>query len=61
MAKLKGLDDLLGVAQRSTAFEEKADALIGTSHGLGDLIDILGLDNGLEVIFQKLGEIVCTW
>lgn len=58
VVKLEDLGDLLGVVERGTALDQVADALLRATDGLGDLIDILWLDNGLEVILQKLGEVV---
>jgi hypothetical protein len=38
--------------------DELADSPLWPLDGLGDLIDILGLDNGLEVVLENLGEVV---
>lgn len=58
MVQLQSLDHLLGVAQCGTAPEQVANALLRAANSLGDLIDILGLDNSLEVVLEKLGKVV---
>jgi hypothetical protein len=37
-----------------------ANALLRAADGLGNLVHVLGLDDSLEVIFEKLGEVVLT-
>lgn len=58
VVEFKHLTNFLHVAERGTARKQSLDALLGAANGLGDLVDILGLDDGLEVIFQQLGEVV---
>lgn len=58
VVQLENVADLFHVAQRGSALEEEANALVGASDSPGDLVDILGLNHGLEVIFQELGEVV---
>jgi hypothetical protein len=58
VAQLEGIDGRLHVAQSRSALEELANRLDALDSP-GDLVDILRLDNGLEVIFKKLGEVVC--
>jgi len=41
-----------------TALDETLDLLDRTLDGTRNLINILGLDNGLQVILQNLGEVV---
>lgn len=59
VVQLQDIGDLLHVAQRGTALDQESHALVGAPDSLGDLVHILGLDDGLEVILQKLGEVVC--
>jgi hypothetical protein len=40
--------------------DERANTPIGRLDGFGNLVDILGLDDGLEVVLEDLGEIVCV-
>jgi hypothetical protein len=58
VVELEDLGDVLGVAQGVSALEEGANTLVGSTDSLGDLVDVLGLDDGLEVILQELGEVV---
>ena len=56
----KGIENLVEVIEGAAALNEELDALIGGADGLGDLVDVLGLDNSLQVILEKLGEVVCN-
>ena len=58
VVQLQDIGDLFHVAQRGTALDQESHALLGAPDSLGDLVHILGLDDGLEVILQKLGEVV---
>jgi hypothetical protein len=58
VVKFENVGDLLGVSKGGSAFDEEPDALVGSLDGSGDLVHVLGLDNSLEVILQKLGEVV---
>jgi hypothetical protein len=60
VVKLESVTNLFGISETGTAFNQETDALVGPSDRLGDLVDILGLDHGLEVILEKLGEVVCN-
>lgn len=55
----KGVEDLVEVVEGAAALNEELDALVGSADGLGNLIDVLGLDNSLQVILEELGEVVC--
>ena len=55
----QGVKHLVQVVHRDAAFDQGLDALVPRADGLGDLVDVLRLDDGLEVIFKKLGEVVC--
>lgn len=54
----KHIHDLIHVVELRTALDETLDLLDRTPDGTRDLINILGLDNGLQVILQNLGEVV---
>lgn len=56
--RTKSVENLVEVVQRAAALEEELDALVGRADRPGDLVNILGLDNSLEVVLQKLGEVV---
>jgi hypothetical protein len=58
MVQLKNVGDLLSITEGSSALDEVANTLLGATDSLWDLVDILGLDHCLEVIFQQLGEVV---
>lgn len=60
MVELKNVGNLLHVAKGVAALNQSANALLRAADSLGDLINILRLDDGLEVIFQQLGEVICT-
>ena len=49
---------MVHVVHLSTSFDEVADILDWTLHCSRDLVDILRLHNGLQVVFQHLGKIV---
>lgn len=52
------IHDLLHVVQLDTSRDEILHALDGALDGAGNLINILGLDNSLQVVLQDLGEII---
>lgn len=54
----EGLENLIQIIHRQAALEQGFDALFGPSYSPGNLVDVLWLDNGLEVIFQQLREVV---
>lgn len=58
MVELKDVANVLHVAQGCSALDQVSHTLVGPPDSLGDLINVLRLDNSLEVIFQKLGEVV---
>lgn len=58
MVQLQDIGNLLGVAKRGATLNQVADALFGATDSLRDLIDVLGLDDCLEVVFEELGEVV---
>lgn len=58
MLKLKGLEDLFGIFERGAALDQVTHALVGAAHSLGDLVNVLRLDDRLEVILKQLGEVV---
>lgn len=49
---------LIKILHRDTALDQCLDALVGGADGPGDLIDVLRLDDGLEVILKQLSEVV---
>lgn len=46
------------VVHLGTSLDERSDRLDWSLYGLGDLVDILWLDDGLQVILQDLGKVV---
>lgn len=54
----KGIEHRVQVTESVAALEQELDRSIGTTNSLGDLVNVLGLDDGLQVILQKLGEVV---
>lgn len=54
------LDDLLdsSLVDFGTLLEEEANGSVLALDGSGDLVDVLGLDNGLKVVLENLGEVV---
>lgn len=59
VSQLQNVEDGIEVAHGSIGLlvKDGADGALSATEGLGDLIDILRLDNGVEVIFEKLGEV----
>lgn len=57
--KLELVDHVVEVVHLRAGANELADSPLGPLDGLGNLVDILGLDDGLEVVFEDLGEVVC--
>jgi hypothetical protein len=58
MVKLEDIGDLLGSLQGVSALDKMADTSVGATDSLGNLINVLRLDNSLEIVLQKLGEVV---
>jgi hypothetical protein len=58
-ARTQGVEHLVEIAQREAAFNQGLDTLVGGADGLGDLVDVLRLDDGLEIVLEQLGEVVC--
>lgn len=58
VVELKNITNLLEVTELRSAGNKSLDCLIWGSDGSWDLIDILRLDDSLEIIFKKLGEVV---
>ena len=59
VVQLEDIGHLFHVTERCSALDEESDTLVGAFNSPGDLVHILRLDHGLEVVLQKLGEIVC--
>lgn len=53
------VQDLVKIVHLRPGFKQSLDSLVWALDGLGDLINILGLDNGLKIIFQDFGEVIC--
>lgn len=60
LLQLQGLHDLLEplIADLTTLLDEGPDAALSSFDSFRDLIDILGFDDGLEIVLENLGEIV---
>jgi hypothetical protein len=60
LSRTQCLDDLLDsiLVDFGTLLEEEANGSVLALDGSGDLVDVLGLDNGLEVVLENLGEVV---
>ena len=58
MQLTEGIANLLQVIHRRAGADEVLDGPVGAPDGLGNLVDILGLDDGPEVILEKLREVV---
>ena len=58
MAEFEGVQNLVQVAQRGAAFQKALNRPLRATDSLRDLIDILRLDDGLQVILEDLGEVV---
>lgn len=58
MTQLKHIQDLLEVVELLRLVKEGLDRLLRAANGLGELVDILRLHNGGQVVFQKLCEVV---
>jgi hypothetical protein len=58
VAQLQSVEHLVQVAHRDAAFNQGLDALVSGTDSLGNLVDVLRLDDGLEVILEQLGEVV---
>lgn len=61
VVQLQNPGHFLSVSKSGTALDKMADAFLWATDSLGDLIDILGLDNSLEVVLQELGEVVYVY
>jgi hypothetical protein len=53
------VDHLVKVVHLRACTDELSNSLLWALDGLGDLVDILGLDDGLKVVFKNLGKVVC--
>jgi hypothetical protein len=58
--QLELVDHLVKVLHLCSCLDEAANGAVGALDGLWDLVDILGLDDGLEVVFEDLCEVVCV-
>ena len=60
MSHTQCLDDLLdsGLVDFGALLDEETDGSVVALDGSRDLIDILGLNDGLEVVLKNLGEVV---
>ena len=58
MSKLKHVDDIVKVVIRRAALHELTHSGHGAFDGLGNLIDILWLDDRMQVVFKNFGEVV---
>lgn len=58
MVELENVGDSLNISKSSTAVDEGLDALLGAADSLGNLVNVLGLNDSLEIIFKQLGEVV---
>lgn len=58
VVQLQNPGHFLGVSKGGTALDKVANALLRATDSLGNLIDILGLDNSLKIILQELSEVV---
>lgn len=60
VVQLKGVANLLKVVHLGSALNESLDGLVSCTDSSWNLVDILRLDNGLQVILEELGEVVCS-
>ena len=60
VSQLKLVNHLVEVLHLGAGADELADGAVGRLDSLGKLVDILGLDDGLEIVFQDLCEVVCA-
>jgi hypothetical protein len=58
MELTESVQDLVQVVHGLAAFNQELDSLVGGADRLGDLVDVLRLDNGPQIILQNLGEVV---
>jgi len=58
MGLTEGVQDLVQVVHGLAALNQELDSLVGSADRLGDLVDVLGLDDGPQVILQNLGKVV---
>lgn len=61
VVQLQNPGHILSVSKGGTALDKMANALVRATDSLGDLIDILGLDDSLEIVLQELGEVVYVY
>lgn len=59
MALTKYIHDVFEVTELGLCLDEWPNSLDWTFDGTRELIDILRLDDGLEIIFEDFGEVVC--
>jgi len=58
VVKLEDVANLLEVVHLSSALDQSLDRLIGCADSSWNLVNILRLDNGLQVILEELGKVV---
>jgi hypothetical protein len=58
LSEFKSIKDALHVVHLRASLDEVPDVLDRALHSPRDLVDILGLDHGLQVVFQDLGKVV---
>lgn len=52
---------MVHVVHLGTSLNKRADLLHGAFDSPGNLVNILRLDDGLQVVFQDLREVVCKY
>jgi hypothetical protein len=55
MVELENIHDVIHVSKGVSALDEEANRLLRASNSLWNLVNVLRLHNGLEVILEKLG------
>jgi hypothetical protein len=55
----KNIKNFFQVVHRSSSFNQCSYSLVSTSDSFRDTVDVLRLDDGFEVIFKDLCEVVC--
>jgi hypothetical protein len=58
MRRTENVHDLILVVKLDTSLNELGDLLDRALHSAGNLVDILGLNNSLQVVLENLGEVV---
>jgi hypothetical protein len=49
------------VVHGCVSFDQGPHSLVYTPDSFRDTVDVLGLDNGFEIIFEDLCEVVCAY